>query len=329
MSKTQGLVSKIIPFSVVDGPGNRLVVFLQGCNFNCINCHNPHTIGLCDACGICVDECPAKALRIEEALSGEEIRLPSNHAADGTTKAEEGSPNHTDTGSPAVRKKDSPPPTRRIIYDEALCIHCDRCIAVCPSNSNPRVRWMTVEEVLAEVRKVLPFISGITVSGGEATRQAEFVRELFTAVKSDPQLQHLTALIDSNGSASLAAWEQLLPVTDGAMIDLKALNPEVHRQLTSVTNEAVLATIEELYKRGKLTEVRLLLIPGYNMDLEQLRRTAAYLATVSPGVRLRLIPFRKHGIRKIAEGLQEPQREQMEEARGIFQGAGFDEIVVT
>ncbi|MEA3424244.1 MAG: radical SAM protein [Bacillota bacterium] len=37
-------INKIINFSSVDGPGNRLVVFVQGCNLNCIYCHNPETI---------------------------------------------------------------------------------------------------------------------------------------------------------------------------------------------------------------------------------------------------------------------------------------------
>ena len=34
-------VNKILPYSVVDGPGNRTAVFLQGCNINCRYCHNP------------------------------------------------------------------------------------------------------------------------------------------------------------------------------------------------------------------------------------------------------------------------------------------------
>ena len=59
----KGILNKIIPFSSVDGPGNRTAIFLQGCNFNCIYCHNPETINVCSNCGACVKLCPTEALR--------------------------------------------------------------------------------------------------------------------------------------------------------------------------------------------------------------------------------------------------------------------------
>ena len=59
-------INKILPFSVVDGPGNRVAVFLQGCNFRCVYCHNPETQNLCNFCGICVASCPSGALTLKE-----------------------------------------------------------------------------------------------------------------------------------------------------------------------------------------------------------------------------------------------------------------------
>ncbi len=53
-----GLVNRILPFSSVDGPGNRSVIFLQSCDFDCLYCHNPETINLCNHCGRCVEACP-------------------------------------------------------------------------------------------------------------------------------------------------------------------------------------------------------------------------------------------------------------------------------
>ncbi len=59
-------ISSILNSSFIDGPGNRMVIFFQGCQFNCIYCHNPHTIGLCKKCGSCVDNCPTQSLKLVE-----------------------------------------------------------------------------------------------------------------------------------------------------------------------------------------------------------------------------------------------------------------------
>ena len=59
------VVNKIIHSSVVDGPGNRVAIFIQGCNYKCVYCHNPETIEKCIGCGLCIEQCPVGALRLE------------------------------------------------------------------------------------------------------------------------------------------------------------------------------------------------------------------------------------------------------------------------
>lgn len=60
--ESKAIINSIIPFSNVDGPGNRFAIFFQGCNANCIYCHNPETIHYCRNCLQCMDACPVNAL---------------------------------------------------------------------------------------------------------------------------------------------------------------------------------------------------------------------------------------------------------------------------
>ena len=43
MKNYKASVSKIETFGLVDGPGIRTVIFLNGCNLRCKYCHNPET----------------------------------------------------------------------------------------------------------------------------------------------------------------------------------------------------------------------------------------------------------------------------------------------
>ncbi|PSU29316.1 YjjW family glycine radical enzyme activase [Photobacterium lutimaris] len=244
-------VSKILTFSCVDGPGNRLVIFLQGCNYQCKNCHNPHTIGVCNDCGDCVAPCPSNALSMQKG---------------------------------------------NVTWQAELCTQCDRCLEVCPNQSNPKTQQMGVEDILQLVRKHQLFLSGITISGGEATLQLPFIVELFNAIKADSGLQHLTCMVDSNGSLSVTGWEKLLPVLDGAMIDLKAWQEETHLWLTGRSHHRVIQSIKLLSRHDKLEEVRLLHIPGITDFEHEIDAISHYLISLPERTVIRLNAFQHHGV---------------------------------
>ena len=71
-------VNRIIPFSCVDGPGNRMAIFFQNCSFRCATCHNPETITPCSSCGICVPVCPAGALSTDDTAGVPAVRWNSS-----------------------------------------------------------------------------------------------------------------------------------------------------------------------------------------------------------------------------------------------------------
>ena len=159
---------------------------------------------------------------------------------------------------------------------------------------------MSMPEVLAEIRSAMPYISGITVSGGEATVQFEFVVELFKEIKKRPEFAQLTTFIDSNGNAPKEVWDALTPYTDSVMLDLKALDEESHIALTGSSNAAVLESIKYLDSIAKLYEVRLLLVPGHNDSDEILIRTAVWLKGINPAMKIKINAYKSHGVRAAA-----------------------------
>ena len=161
-----------------------------------------------------------------------------------------------------------------------------------------------------------------------ASRTDSSSAKLFAAVKADAGLRHLTCFVDSNGGADRSIWNALLPVMDGAMIDLKCLDPAIHLSMTGQPNDQVLDSIRYLSAVDRLYEVRLLLLPGINDDPALLRRTAAWLADIDPKMRIKLIGFRAHGVRPSEPPLVEPTSEQMQSYCEIFAATALFDICV-
>lgn len=274
-------VNKIIPFSSVDGPGNRTAIFLQGCNFNCQYCHNPETIKGCVHCGECLQFCPTGALSRKGGW---------------------------------------------IVYDHTKCAYCDACFKHCPHSASPRIRLMSPQEVVQEVNRNVPFIRGITVSGGECTQHAAFLRELLALAKA----QGLDTLLDSNGSYDFSLDEQLLQVTDGVMLDVKAWDAQEHQHVTGVANATVIKNLLYLAEHAKLEEVRTVIVPGLFDTEGTVRQVSRALAphVALRDIRYKIIAYRPMGVRSEYQELRSPTQEKLRAHERIAHAEGIKNTVL-
>lgn len=281
MSVIVAPVNRIIPFSAVDGPGNRTAVFLQGCNIDCKYCHNPETRALCINCGMCVPKCPAGALRMVDG---------------------------------------------RVQFTPSKCVACDTCIQTCTHDASPRVLWMTPGEVAAEIRKQMPFIRGVTVSGGECTLYPEFLTALFSECKK----LGLHTLIDSNGMVDLSVFPKLLEVTDGVMLDIKAFDEDDHVAVTGHTNAQVLQNAAFLAECGKLFEIRTVVVRELFDPVKLIESIAEYLCSYMDigKLRYKLIVYRPFGVREQYQTYEIPDVSYMEQLKNIAIQVGFQEVII-
>lgn len=273
-------VNKIIPFSSVDGPGNRTAIFLQGCNFKCKYCHNPETINGCINCGECVKVCKTGALYIKN---------------------------------------------NSVNYDRAKCVLCDECIHTCRHLSSPRVSVMSTDEVIEEVAKNVPFIRGITVSGGECTKWRNFLVELLAKAKE----KGINTLLDSNGSYRFEDDPELMAVTDGVMLDVKAWDSKEHENITGSSNENVIANLRYLLSCDKLAEVRVVVVPELFDARETVKQVSYELKKSShENVRLKIIKYRSNGVRTEFKDLVPPTDKFLLELKDIALSFDLRDIVL-
>ena len=158
-------------------------------------------------------------------------------------------------------------------------------------------RWLTVEEVLAEVMKdALCFENsggGLTLSGGEPMAQAEFSADLLRSYKREEKGLH--TVMETCGVAEWASFQRLAEDVDLFLYDIKHMDPVEHLRLTGLDNRLILDNASALAQMGRALVIRLPLIPGMNDSEANLAATAEFVRRL-PGVnRIDILPYHRLG----------------------------------
>lgn len=183
---------------------------------------------------------------------------------------------------------------------------------------------MTPEEAFLAVKRQMPYIRGITVSGGECTLYPDFIRELFALCKG----VSLSTFIDSNGTYDFAADPELMEVTDSVMLDIKAFSEKDHLAVTACDNKRVLENARFLAEKGKLFEVRTVVVPGLYDAEETILETGKLLKDYAQKVRYKIIAYRPMGVREAYSHYPVPEQALLERYAQKLREMGWKDIVI-
>lgn len=191
------------------------------------------------------------------------------------------------------------PGLRYVIFLQGCPMRCQYCHN--PDTWEPGIgQQMTVEEVLQKFYHNLAFYKngGVTVTGGEPMMQIDFLIELFTKLHED----NVHTCLDTSGimfqptnAQAMEKVEKLMDVTDLVMLDIKHIDDEKHRVLTSHSNERILAFARYLDQKNIPIWIRHVVVPGITLYQEYLEGLGKFMATLKNVKALDVLPYHSMG----------------------------------
>ena len=225
------------------------------------------------------------------------------------------------------------PGVRYIIFLQGCRMRCSYCHnpdtwALKDDNSYEE----TPQDTLKKALRYKPYWrnnGGITVSGGEALLQIDYVTELFRLAK----LEGVNTTLDTSGNPFkleepfISKFNELMKYTDLFILDIKHIDAEKHKALTSWDNSNILKMAEYLSDNGKKMWIRHVLVPGVTDDENDLKKLSEFVKSLKTVDRFEILPYHTLGVFKWKElgipykleGVNPPTGEEIRRAEGILE----------
>lgn len=251
-----GMVFDIQRWSIHDGPGIRVNIFLKGCPLRCKWCCNPESqepyselayfSDKCIACKNCERNCEYGAIKWD----GDGFHIDRLICRTNCYR-------HNDKNSFSCT---------RGCYSQALKILGQE---------------MSIDDVMKEALSDKPLFlqsgGGITVTGGDPLYQIDFLLEILKESKK-------SGIHTAIETSAMTAWNELsriLPFLDFIFVDMKIFDSDKHKEYVGVPNDLIKENLIRLntYSIQKDLEIviRTPVIPGINDSPEEIDLIATWI----------------------------------------------------
>jgi pyruvate formate lyase activating enzyme len=253
----------------------------------------------------------------------------------------------------------------RIFYYESLCIHCGKCISVCPNKAiGPAFETiqarcvgcgecasvcytgarqvsgtpMTVQDVveicLADSMFYFHSGGGVTLSGGEPVMFSEFSCDLLKELKA----HNISTAFETCGYVDETDFIHLAKESDLVLFDLKTIDESASISMLGQDLKKTIQNLTSLFELKKRVRIRFAVIPGFNDTEEQVNEYATYLAPYSDKFeQVEILPFHRLGGGKYQalgmsyeyQDVVEYSDKELSEITGIFRDRGINAVVMS
>ena len=227
------------------------------------------------------------------------------------------------------------PGIRFLIFLKGCSMRCRYCHN--PDTWDPETDDLrTADELLTQAMRYRSYWGregGITVSGGEALLQIDFLTELFRKAKA----KGIHTCLDTSGQPFtrrepfFSKFAELMKYTDLLLFDLKHIDDTKHRELTGRTNRNILDCARYLSDIGKPIWVRHVLVPGVTDNDDDLHALRAFIDTLQNVKRVEVLPYHAMGTYKweqlgipyTLKDVSAPSEERVRNAEHILTAPGI------
>lgn len=224
------------------------------------------------------------------------------------------------------------PGIRFIVFLKGCPMRCRYCHN--PDTWSPKTDHLaTADELLAKAMRYRDYWGkkgGITVSGGEALMQMDFLIDFFRKAKE----KGIHTCLDTSAQPFrreglfFEKFKELMRHTDLLLFDLKHIDSAEHKWLTGFPNENILDCLRYLSDIRKPVWIRHVLIPTITDKEEQLRPLRDFIATLRNVEKVEVLPYHTLGVYKwenlnipyTLNNIPEPTQASVEHARKILNG---------